>query len=90
VVDALGVIDVDRHPLGTGHLDGEHLDAGQAFLHRLGDLPLKLFFLLVYLCHLPSSEKNGRVAPISPTGEMWSWKDSTRRAPTGLISTFPG
>jgi hypothetical protein len=71
VIDAVGMVDVDGHPVGTAHLDGEHLDVGQAALNGLGDLALKLSFLLVNLCHLPLLAKNGRGAPISPTGEMW-------------------
>jgi hypothetical protein len=38
VVDPLRVVDVDGEAIRAGELDREHVDVGQALLHRLLDL----------------------------------------------------
>src|SRR5581483_10376923 len=67
VVDARGVVDVDREPLAPGELDREHLDARKALLHGCRHLSRQLSLPLVDCCQTTSYTRNGRRAPISPS-----------------------
>src|SRR5512133_2945161 len=69
-VDGLaGAVDVDRHPLGPGELDREHLDARQGLFDLAADLALQCPLLVVHARHLwcVLLTKNGRHAPTSPS-----------------------
>ena len=76
-------VDVDREPLRAGQLDSKHLDAGQGLGDALADLVLQGSLFFVDVCQLGLLTKNGRRAPISPTGEMWCSQDSKLRRANG-------
>ena len=51
VVDSLGMVDEDRHPLGAGELESEDLDSGQAALDARGDLAEEAPLLVIKIRH---------------------------------------
>ena len=63
VVDALRIVDEDRHPLGAGELEREDLDSGQGALDTRGDLAVQRAFLLVEIRQFALSKKTGAARP---------------------------
>src|SRR5213593_4458350 len=63
VVDALRMVDEDRHPRGAGELEREDLDSGQAALDARGDLAVQSPFLVVEIRQFALSKKTGAARP---------------------------
>jgi hypothetical protein len=65
------MVDEDAEALGPHELDGEHVDVGQAVLHGLCDLAMKLAFSLVNLGHRSCafSQKMGAARPFLQLGK---------------------
>jgi hypothetical protein len=90
------VVDEDGEALRAGQLDREHIDARQGLGNLLADLALQRSLLVVDVRQnrSPSEEsglltKNGRYAPISPSGEMWCDKDSKASWAVGPAAAGP-
>src|SRR5204862_799976 len=59
VVDALRMVDEDRHPFGAGELEREDLDSGHAALDARGDLAIQRALLFVEIRQSVLSKKTG-------------------------------
>ena len=85
VVDALRMVDEDRHPLRAGELERQDLDSGQAALDARGDLAVQRPFLVVEIRQFALLKKNGRGAPISNCLKCGETRIARRAQPRTVV-----